>query len=68
MLKNVENDLEIWEMAKIFGKWHRYMGHGLSISEAALLCWKWLKNLTNGLNMWEMTHIFGKWLKYLRNG
>ena len=30
-LKNVENDLEIWEMAKIIGKWLRYMGHGLSI-------------------------------------
>ena len=30
-LKNVENDLEIWEMAKIFGKWLRYMGHVLSI-------------------------------------
>ena len=30
-LKNVENDLEILEMAKIFGKWLRYMGHGLSI-------------------------------------
>ena len=34
-LKNVENDLEIWEMAKIFGKWLRYMGHGLSIWETA---------------------------------
>ena len=30
-LKNVVNDLEIWEMAKIFGKWLRYMGHGFSI-------------------------------------
>ena len=30
-LKNVENDSEIWEMAKIFGKWLRCMGHGLSI-------------------------------------
>ena len=30
-LKNVESDLEIWEMAKIFGKWLRCMGHGLSI-------------------------------------
>ena len=30
-LKNVENDLEIWEMAKIFGKWLRYMTHGFSI-------------------------------------
>ena len=30
-LKIVENDLEIWEMVKIFWKWLRYMGHGLSI-------------------------------------
>ena len=30
--KNVGNDLEIWEMAKRFIKWLRYMGHGLSIS------------------------------------
>ena len=30
-LKYVGNDLEIWEMAKIFGKWHRYIVHGLSI-------------------------------------
>ena len=29
-LQNVENDLEIWKMAKIFGKALRYMGHGLS--------------------------------------
>ena len=31
LLKNVENDLEIWEKAEIFGKWLRYMGHGFSI-------------------------------------
>ena len=30
-LKTVENNLEIWEMAKIFGKWLRYMGHGFRI-------------------------------------
>ena len=30
-LKYLRNDLEIWEMAKICGKWLRYMGHGLSI-------------------------------------
>ena len=35
MFKNVKNDLEIWEMAKIFGKWVRYMGHGLSILESS---------------------------------
>ena len=63
----MENDLEVWEMAKIFGKWLGYMGHGLSISKTALLCWKWFMNLINGLNMWEMTYICGKWLKYFRN-
>ena len=30
-LKNVENDIEIREMAKMFGKLLRFMGHGLSI-------------------------------------
>ena len=47
----MENDLEIWEMARIFGKLLRYIGHGLNISETALVCWKWFKSLTNGLNM-----------------
>ena len=31
LLKNDENDLEILEQSKIFVKWLRYMGHGLSI-------------------------------------
>ena len=35
LLKNVENDLEIWEIPKIFGKWLRCMGHVLSILETA---------------------------------
>ena len=30
-LNLLRNDLEIWEIAKIFGKWLRYMGHGFSI-------------------------------------
>ena len=30
-LKNVENDSEISEMARMFGKWLRYIGHCLSI-------------------------------------
>ena len=29
----MRKDLEIWEMAKIFGKWLRYIVHGLSILE-----------------------------------
>ena len=68
----MENDLEVWEMASIFWKWFRYMGHGLSISETTLLCWKWLKNSTKILNMWEMTYIYIYiWeigLKYLKYG
>ena len=34
-LKNVKNDLEISEMAKIFVNWLRYMGHGSGIWETA---------------------------------
>ena len=29
--KRLENDLEIWEMAKIFGECLRYMAHGVSL-------------------------------------
>ena len=50
----MENDLEMWEMAKIFGKWLRRMAHGLSISE-------------NGFTMLEMAKEFDKRLKYVRN-
>ena len=30
-LKYVLNDLQSWEMAKIFVQWLRYIGHGISI-------------------------------------
>ena len=30
-LKYVESDLDNFEMAEMFWKWLRYMGHGLSI-------------------------------------
>ena len=40
-LKNVLNDLEISEMAKIFGKWFRYIAR--------------LKYLRNGISMWQVT-------------
>ena len=42
----------IWEMAKIFGKWLRYMRHGLNM---ASMCGGQLKYLRNGFNMLEMT-------------
>ena len=60
----MENDLETWEMAKIFGKWLRCMGHGLSIWETAWLGWKCLKNLTkylgNDVDLWEIAQICGE--------
>ena len=34
-LKYVRNDLEIWEISKMLGKWLRYMAHGSSIWETA---------------------------------
>ena len=39
-LKDVENELEIWELAKMFGKWLRYMVY---------------KYLRNGISMLQMT-------------
>ena len=70
----MENDLEIWEMANIFGKWLRCMGHGLSIWETASLSWKclriwqvakicgiWRIYLGIGLSVWETAKICGKW-------
>ena len=50
-LKYVGNDLDLWEIAKIYGKWLKYLTNGLSIWE-----------LTN--TFWEMAKIFGKWFRY----
>ena len=44
----MENDLESWEMAKIFGKWLRYMGHGLSV-------WESVYYIGNGLTIWQIS-------------
>ena len=75
------SDLEIWEMAKIIGKWLRYLGHSLSIWESAWLRWKCLKNLKMakicgkwriylgiGLSVSETAKIFGKWRRSVGNG
>ena len=48
----MENDLETLETAKIFGKWLRCMGHGLSIKNVKSE--KWIRDLGNGQNIWEM--------------
>ena len=42
-------DVDLWEMAQIYG-------------EMAQLFDKGLKNVENDLEIWEMFKIFGKWL------
>ena len=32
-LKYVENDVDLWEMAKICGKWLKYLTNGLNMWE-----------------------------------
>ena len=49
------NDIDRWEMAKICGKFLRYLAN-------ALINWK------NDLKIWEMAKIFGKWLRCKGNG
>ena len=77
----MESDLENWEMAKIFGKWLRYIVHGLSnwesldqvgnvlrIWQMAKICGKWHIYLGIGLSVWETAKIFGKWRRSVGNG
>ena len=45
------NDLDMWEIAKIFRKWLRYMINGLR----------------NGIIFWEMAYIFEKRIKCVGN-
>ena len=47
----MENDLEIWEMAKIFGKWPKYLGNGLDTLDTALVFEKRLYYVGNGLRI-----------------
>ena len=49
------NDINMWEMAKICGKWLRYLTNGLI-------------NWENDLKIWEMAKIFGKLLRYMGHG
>ena len=33
LLKYVENEVDLWEMAKIYGKWLKYLRNGLNMWE-----------------------------------
>ena len=51
-LKYVANEVDLWEMAKIYGKWLKNLTNGLNMCE-----------LTS--RFWEMAKIFVKWLKFM---
>ena len=46
----VGNDVDLWEMAKKCGKWHKCLTN-------ALINWEMTE-------IWEMIRIFGKFLRY----
>ena len=54
-LKYVGNDVDLCEIAKIYGKWLKYLPNGLNLWE-----------LTQ--TFWEMAKLFGKWLTYMGHG
>ena len=61
-LKFVGNDVDLWEMAKIYGKWLYYLTNGLNMYELTKCFGKWLrymvprlKYLRYGISMLQMT-------------
>ena len=54
-LKDVGNDVDLWERSQICG-------------EMTSLFDKRLKNVENDLEIWEMAKIFRKWLRYMGHG
>ena len=63
-LRYAGNDLEIWEMAKIFGQWLTY----IYIWDRAYVFEKRHKHVASDLNILNMAQICGKWIKYIRSG
>ena len=51
----VGNDVDLWEVSKIYGNWPKYLANGFNMWE-----------LTQ--RFWEMPKIFVKWLKYMVHG
>ena len=56
------NDVDLWEIAKICGKWLKYLINGLSMWE---MHGARLKYLRNGFTMLEMALEFDERLKYV---
>ena len=45
----------MWEMAKICGKWLKYLTNGFINWEMSYRFGKWLNHLGNGLDIWGST-------------
>ena len=47
-LKYVRNDVDLWEIAQIYGKWLKYLINGLNMWEMTYVFGKWLQYLRDG--------------------
>ena len=61
------NDVDLWEIAKICGKWHKYLincfkyvGSDVYYWEMAPVFEKRLNYVGNDLDVWEMAQICGE--------
>ena len=54
-------------MAKLCGKWRKYLTIGLNMWEMSQRFGKWLKYLGNGLGIWGTAKVFEKWPRYVEN-
>ena len=54
-IKYVGNDVDLWEIAKIFGNWLKYLTNGSINWEMTERFGKCLKYLRNGLDIWGTT-------------
>ena len=55
------NDVDMWEMAKICGKWLKYLTNGL-------INWEMTQRFRKLRKYFEMAQIYEARLKYLRYG
>ena len=51
----MENDLSMFEITYICGKWLQYEGNGLICGQIVYIFEKLLRGMGNGLSVWETT-------------
>ena len=70
------NDVDMWEMAEICGKWLKHLTNGFinwELTErfwerAKIYLWNGLDNMGHGLSIWGTAEVCCKWLEYLKYG